>query len=107
MTTATKFVQDSKHRWVIDKDPDAVLDYTLDWTDYMAEITPDTIATLTVTASNPTPSITVDSTDLTGSTTTGWISGGTVGQLEAFTYHIVTAQGREDDRTLYVKIKEK
>lgn len=103
----TKFVADAKGRLVINKDPEAILDYTLDWSAYMALISPDTIASLTVTASNPVPTIAVDSTDLSGSETTGWISGGTVGQLEAFTYHIVTAQGREDDRTLYVKIKEK
>lgn len=107
MTTATKFVVDSKGRAVIAKDPDAILDYTLDWTDYMALIAPDTIASLTVTASNTVPTITVDSSDLSGDQTTGWISGGDVGNLEAFTFHIITAGGREDDRTLYVKIKEK
>lgn len=103
----TKFVADSKGRLVIEKDPNAVLDYVLDWTDYMALISPDTIATLTVTPANDDPTIAVDSTNLTGSKTTGWISGGTVGKTEGFTYHIVTASGRHDDRTLYVKIKEK
>ena len=103
----TRFQTDSKGRQWILKDPDAVLDYPQDWADYLALIPGASIDTVTVTAANDEPTINVDSSEIDGSITIAWISGGTPGAFEGFTYHIVTAQGREDDRTLYVKIKER
>lgn len=35
------------------------------------------------------------------------LSGGTVGQTATFTIRIVTASGRQDDRTFYLKIQER
>jgi len=84
-------------------DPDAVLDYSQDWSAWLA--TPgDTISDHTIT---PNGTMTVGHSEHTDTTVTAWLTGGTVGTTESVTFHIVTAQGREDDRTLFFKIKER
>ena len=83
------------------KDPDAVLDYEWDWAAWLGA---DTIASHTVTAS---AGLTVDSTEATDTAVTVWLSGGTVGQTYSVTCHVVTAAGREDDRTVTVTVMER
>ncbi len=82
-------------------DPDAVLDYLFDWSDWLGA---DTIASHTVTAGT---GLTVDSSTATTTAVTVWLSGGSVGASYAVACHIVTAAGREDDRTVTVTIREK
>lgn len=79
------------------KDVDAVLDYTVDWS---AWLDGDTISTSTWEADD---GITIDSDTNTATTATVWLSGGTLGATYRITNHIVTAAGREDDRTITVK----
>lgn len=83
------------------KDPDAVLDYLIDWT---AWLDGDTIATSTWTVET---GLTKDSDSNTTTTTTIWVSGGTAGTNYEATNHIVTDGGREDDRTLTFIIRER
>ena len=83
------------------KDPDAVLDYEFDWSAWLGT---DTIATHTVTAP---AGLTVDSTEATTTTVTMWLSGGTDGASYAVTCHIVTAAGREDDRTATITMQSR
>lgn len=83
------------------KDPDAVLDYEFDWSAWLGT---DTIATHTVTAA---AGLTVDSTEATTTTVTARLSGGTDGASYAVTCHIVTAAGREDDRTATITVQER
>lgn len=84
------------------KDPDAVLDYHLDWSGWLDG---DTITTSTWAVD--TAGITIDSAGLEGGLATVWLSGGAVGQQYRVTNHIVTAAGRADDRTLTVSIRER
>jgi hypothetical protein len=86
------------------KDPDALLDYPIDWSSWLADIT-DTYQSHTVT--DLTGGITIDSSTQSGGVITVWISGGTVGETASFTVRIVSAAGRTDDRTFYLKIKER
>lgn len=102
---ATSFVADSKGRMVIDKDPDAVLDYSFDWTAWLLDVT-DTIASVSAVCvgvildpgHNPT---------FSGGVATVWVKGGVVGSEEkpSLTCRIVTAAGRTDDRTVYFNMK--
>ena len=93
------------NKWTIDKDPDAVLDYSIDWTNWLE--TADALSTsawvaetgLTVDAS-PAPSI-------LGGVTTVWLSGGSAGQKYEVTNSIVTTGGRADDRTFVVNVLER
>lgn len=95
------------------KDPEAVLDFRFDWAntrnggdkpDWLE--TGETISTYTVT---PTDGITVDSDSLTdsNSSVTVWLSGGTAGTRYLVTNHIVTSSGREDDRTITIRVQER
>ena len=85
------------------KDPDAVLDYSVDWSLWLAG---DEISTSEwrleegalleqVVASNTTTKATV------------WLRGGQKGATYLVTNRIVTAGGRTDDRTISVKVEDR
>lgn len=78
------------------KDPDAVLDYKMDWSAPLAE-SEDTIASSQWIADT---GITIDSQGNDSTTATVWLSGGTAGQEYAVTNRITTSAGRVDDRTI-------
>ena len=82
-----------------DKDPESVLSYQIDWTDWLNG---DTISTSSWTVFG----VTKDSDSKTSYVTTITISGGTPGQTAKAVNHIVTAAGLEEDRTLTWHIKE-
>ena len=83
------------------KDPDEVLDYQLDW---MARLAGDTIASSTWIVPN---GITKNSDSKTETTTTIWLSGGTIGASLSITNRIETVGGRTMDQSVSLKIKEK
>lgn len=83
------------------KDPDAVLDYQIDWSDWLGS---DTISSSSWTV--PT-GITKDSDTNDTTSTIIWLSGGTVGTTYSIINHIVTASGRKDDRTIYIEVQER
>ena len=89
------------------KDPNAVLDYTLDWTDWLEPLSGDTFASVSVAVSG----VTLDHTTNNGTSVTIWISGGTVGTPGSSRVRIASvgtgARPRTDDRTVYFKIKER
>jgi hypothetical protein len=87
---------------VWDKDPDAVLDYCLDWSKWLANNEHITQSTWT-----PSAGVTVESTTATASVTTVWLSGGTPGYPFTIVNHIVTDQGRQDDRTITIRVRER
>lgn len=84
------------------QDPDEVLDYTLDWSEWLAS--GDTITDVTAT---PESGIVVDSTSFTVNSTTVWVSGGTAGSKYGISVHVTTNGGREGDRTIGIEVKEK
>jgi lysophospholipase L1-like esterase len=86
---------------------DAVLDYTLDWSLPLAS-TGDTVAAATFTPSyiaGQASQLTVVSTNTTPTTATVWLTGGVSGQLYSVMCHIITAEGRQDDRTFQVLVQ--
>lgn len=83
------------------KDPDAVIDYPFDWSDWLE--TGDTIQTVTVTVSS---GLTKDSVTFTTSAVIVWVSGGTAGSVYTIACRIVTAGGRTDERTIRVLVRE-
>ena len=88
----------------INKDPNAVLDYTFDFTDWLATAS-DSIAS----ASFPvTVGVVVNSSGVVaGKRVTAWISGGTVWSPASVTVRVVTSGGRTDERTINFKITER
>lgn len=87
------------------KDPDAVLDYEWDWATWLAG---DTIASHTIVI-DPTgdDALTLDSSSASTTAVTAWFSSGTVGTSYTATCHIVTAAGREDDRSMVFTVEER
>lgn len=83
------------------KDPDAVLDYTIDWSSFLSS--GDTITSSTWVSSSV--DISIDSDSFTSTMTTVWLSGGIDGFSYEITNHVVTAYGREDDRVIIIEIE--
>lgn len=90
-------------KYTILKDPDAVLDYIFNWGDWLDDVT-DTISSHEMV---PETGITVDSSSIVSQTVVAFISGGTVGTTYRVACRIETAAGRTDDRSIYIKIKER
>lgn len=84
------------------KDPDAILDFSIDWSNWLA--TGETISTSTW---NVPTGITKDSDTNTSTVTTIWLSGGTVGTTYEIVNHIATDAGREDDRTIKISVAQR
>lgn len=90
-----------------DKDPDANLDYVIDWADWLDG---DTITDATITSENAVDDpgdITIEDFDFTTTTTTAWLSGGTLSHSYLLTIHVTTAQDREEDRSFLVVIGQR
>ena len=91
------------HKLSVPKDPDAVLDYQIDWSDWLADgesiVTSEWIVT----------GATIDSEESTATVSTAWISGGSVGTMISLTNRITTdnAPARVDDRTLIIKVTQR
>lgn len=80
------------------KDPDAVLDYEVNWATWLGT---DTIATSEwLTAEGISEA---DATN-TATATTIWLSGGDVGQVYDVVNRITTVGGRTNDQTIRVRI---
>ena len=107
MATLTGFKTDRVGTY-IEKDPYAVLDYSLDWTNWMPA--GETINTVTVTAETITGDsapLTINSTTNTDYVVTAFISGGTAGNIYNIEYKIVTDNNKQDSRNFRIKVVER
>lgn len=84
------------------KDPDAVLDYKRDWALWFAS--GETIQT----SSWVVPSgITKTNESVTSTSATVWLSGGTAGTDYTVVNRIITNQGRTDDRSFLIQVRDR
>ena len=107
MPTLTGFQEDRVGTY-IEKDPYAVLDYSLDWTNWMP--TGDTISSITVTAQTITgdaSALAIDSSSNTNYIVTATISGGTAGNIYNVEYKMITANGLRDSRNFRIKVLDR
>lgn len=96
------------------KDPQAVLDYGIDWgadgRGWLPEGDTISASSWTITGKDGAElgagPLVQDSDTHDASTTTVWLSGGTVGETYDVTNHITTAAGRQDDRTIRITVQE-
>lgn len=100
MAQESKFVLEGD-KWVIEKDPDANLDYVWSWASWLAKVN-DTIASHSVTVAG----VTLGSHSHTNTTVTVWLSGGqpSKSRLASATVRVTTVGGRVDERTGYFRI---
>ncbi len=85
------------------KDPDAVLDYSVDWSAWLAG---DQIASSEWLLEQGALIEKVTDT-FTATKATVWLRGGQVGTTYLVTNRIVTVGGRTDDRTISVKVEDR
>lgn len=85
------------------KDPDSTLDYTFDWSDWLAD--GETIASQTVDTET---GLTEESIAASSSAVTVWVSGGTVGNQYSVACKITTDNNpaRVDERTIDIAVKQ-
>jgi hypothetical protein len=90
--------------WIV-KDPDAVLDYLFDWSDWLAE--GENIASHTVEVESGTCE--VESEIEQSGVVTAWISGGALGETSFVRCRITSdnVPARTDDRTVKIKIRRR
>lgn len=81
------------------QDPTDDLDYSFDWTSWLA--TGETITTATVTADD---GLTIHDESNTTSVVTFWASGGTANGRYAVHCHVTTSEGREATRSLFLSV---
>lgn len=85
-------------------DPQSVLDYTIDWSDWLAASETISASTWTVpvgiTQTTPAPSFTT-------TTATIWITGGTLNLSYSVVNHITTSQGRQQDQTITLAVRDR
>ncbi len=91
------------------KDPNAVLDFVIDWDGAAADggpwlATGETISTTTWTVAT---GITKDSDSKTTTTATIWLSGGTAGTDYTVACKITTSDSRTDERTLLIQVRDR
>lgn len=83
------------------KDPQAVLDYRIDWSEWLDG---DTISTSEWVVPD---ALTLESESNTTTAATVWLSGGINNGSYDITNEITTVGGRTDDRTITIKVKER
>lgn len=85
-----------------EKDPAAVLDYSVDWSDWLNG---DTIQASEWTVPD---GLTVEGVPgHTDTTTTIWLAGGVLGEMYTLINQITTSGGRTDERRVFVQMVEK
>ena len=89
---------------IFEKDPDATLDYSVDWTPWLGSDTIDSVEWIVpdglVKEAEPAPSV-------AGGKATVWISGGALNQSYAVICRVATTGGRHDDRTIIFDIRKR
>lgn len=83
------------------KDPHAVLDYALDWGDWLQP--GDGIISHVIEVDG----VTLNSDARDGAIVTAWVSGGQDRSTGRIAVRITTAQGRVDERTIEVTIRQR
>lgn len=102
MATQTYDVTDP-NRPKISKDPNATLDYTWNWANWLTPLT-DTIASHEIIVPS---GLTLLSSADNGTRVIAWISGGILGTSYEVTCRITTVGNRVEDRTILLSMKER
>ncbi len=85
------------------KDPQADLDYSIDWSQWLK--TGDSISASTWAVAGGVSLH--DSGIVGGNLTVVWVNGGTIGKTAIVTNHVVTANGRIDDRSIQFVVQQR
>ena len=84
------------------KDPNAVLDYAFNWSDWLAES--ETISSYIITVDS---GLIKDSGSESSGVVTAWLSGGTHGSDYIVACKIITSLSRTDERSINIRCRER
>ena len=108
MATITGYKQDQMGAW-IPKDPEAILVYSMDWSEWLAQ--GQTIVSVNYTENsrvNDTAPLVIETEGVQGGTVTyAEISGGAVGKIYTVTAEITTDDGSVDRRHFRIKVENR
>lgn len=86
------------------KDPQARLDYAVDWSAWLAAAETISAQTVTVTSGD----VTLDGSPAQASgVVTQWLTAGTLDTTSRVRFHITTSAGRQDDRSLTIDVRDR
>ena len=88
-----------------EKDPNATLDYVVDWSKWLQQGETISTSSWTVPAGLTQPATPAASN--TATTATVWLAGGTAGANYDVSNRITTSAGRTDDRTIRIIVRER
>lgn len=89
----------------IKKDPDAIVDYTFDWSEWL---TTDTIVSATITIADSVTMVKNSQAIVDSNQSVRiWLSGGAARDRAAVSCKIVTLEGRTDERTFYIRVRDR
>jgi len=95
----------------ISKDPSALLDYTFDWTDWLLLVADTILSQISSVENTADCGVTISFSEITDANrkVVVWLAGGTIGKTATVRTRITTnsTPARVDDRTIYVKIRER
>lgn len=106
MPTETYVVSSSGKASIV-KDPEAMLDYSFDWTAWLASASSPTDVIASITPTVIGTGLVINSSAHNGSIATIWVSGGVAGETGTLECKILTTGGRTDERSVYLKIRER
>lgn len=86
------------------KDPDAIVDYTINWARHLDD---DTITLSSFAILEADPDLVIEEDTNTTTSATVWLSGGANGQRYSLTNTIETAGGRTLEQTIKIRVKER
>jgi len=88
------------------KDPDSVLDYSVDWgADYLAgDVLTESSWTI---APGEAGGVSILSSGFDLKSSTVQVAGGNGGRIYRLTNHVVTAEGREDSRSIMLRVEKR
>ena len=89
------------------KDPDAVLDYSIDWsTEYLGDRDLLTQSDWSVVPDEP-GGVTIVGSDFDAGTSTVKAAGGVSGKIYKLINHVVLESGRSDDRSIVLRVEKR
>lgn len=84
------------------KDPDATLDWVINWSDWLESTEIITASTYIVGTG-----LTKTLDEFEDKYTTVWLAGGTAGQPYRVTNRVTTSAGRTDERSITIRVKDR
>lgn len=91
------------------KDPNAVVPYSIDWTDWISDLQGQSVSSASwAVDSPPDAALTLGASSLSGSVASVVVSGGTVGRSYSLRCRITTSPSSYvDDRTIVVRVENR